>query len=102
PFAAHCADAVVSFNGLHCMPDHEGFLRSMRRILRPGASAFITTLVATRSPRHRAVAAMAQQMGILPSPPPTHDEVVARAAAAGFTSCTSLGGRGIAAFQLTV
>jgi len=101
PFAEQCADAVVSFNGLHCMPSHDGFLTSLRRLLRPGASAFITTMVATRSPRHRAVAAIARRMGVLPGPLPTHDEIVALAKAAGFASCASLGGRGIEAFQLT-
>ena len=101
PFADDSADAVISLNGLHCMPDHGRFLASLRRVLKPGASAFITTMVATRSPRHRLVAAIAQRAGVLPGPLPTHMEVVALAAAAGFADCVALGGKGIEAFQLT-
>lgn len=102
PLRDGCVDRVVSINGLHCMADHAGFLRELRRVLAPGGAAWITTLVSDGSRRNTVVANIARHAGIIPLAPPTRAALHSLTIEAGFCSLNDLGGRGLAAFRLAV
>jgi SAM-dependent methyltransferase len=52
PFDDDEFDLVVSFAGLHCMPDPAAAVASLARVLRPGASLVGSCLVAGVAPRY--------------------------------------------------
>lgn len=100
PLRDACFDAVVSINGLHCLPDQDAFLRELRRVLADGADAWIVTMLQPAGPRHRVVAEAARRAGVIPRMPPSAHELRVSALRAGFAEVEHLGGRGLAAFRL--
>ena len=92
PLADGSVDGVVSLNGLHCMPDPDGFVRELGRVLRAGAKAWLITLVSRGSLRGDAVIAAGRVAGIIPTAPPTRSGLDDALRAAGFSLLTPLGG----------
>ncbi len=71
PFDDASFGAVLSINGLHCMPDHVAFVHSVARVLRPGGTFTLTTLVDRPSLLSRTVNGAFHRAHVLPGPPPT-------------------------------
>ena len=95
PLEAGSIDAVVSLNGLHCLPDPAGFVHELARVLRPGARAWLITLVSGGSLRGDVVIAAGRVAGIIPTAPPTRSGLDAALREAGFSLVTPLGGAGL-------
>ena len=93
-------DVVVGINGLHCMPHHVRYLGELRRVLRPGGSAWLTTMIADDSRRHAAVARAAQRAGVVPGPLPRREEIAGLVREAGFAGVEDLGGDGVIGLRL--
>ena len=92
-------DGVLSINGLHCMPSPRRFLESLFRVLKPGRTAWMTTLVSGASRRSELANAWAQRHGVLPQQPPEHDALLEMAASIGFV-VEDLGGAGVVGVAL--
>jgi ubiquinone/menaquinone biosynthesis C-methylase UbiE len=101
PFEAATFGAVLSINGLHCMPNHAAFLDEIARVARPGAALTMTTLVDAGTARSRAVNGGFRRAGVLPIPPPTVAALRAMLDDTGWTAVELLGGRGLVALRAT-
>lgn len=100
PLATGSVDAALSVNGLHVMPDPARFLAELARVLRPSASAFLTTLVSDDSRRHMALMRVARSAGVIPGLAPRAAALDQMARASGFRRVERLGGDGVVALQL--
>ncbi len=93
PFDDGSFGAALSINGLHCLPDHARFAQSVARILRPGGTFTLTTLVDHGSLHSRSVNAAFQRAHVLPVPPPTAEALDAMLDDAGFDVVDAVDGR---------
>jgi ubiquinone/menaquinone biosynthesis C-methylase UbiE len=101
PFDEQVVDRVVSINGLHCMPDRDRFLRELHRVLRPGGQVWMTTMVTDGTRRTARVNRLAQRGGVIPTPPPTREQLRTMIERAGFVDFDDLGGRGVMGVRYT-
>ncbi len=85
--------AVLSINGLHCLPDHARFAEGVARVLRPGGMFTLTTLVDRGTLHSRGVNAVFGRAHVLPTTPPTSDALDALLDAAGFDVAEAIDGR---------
>lgn len=93
PFEVASFGAALSINGLHCLPDHARFAQSVARVLRPGATFTLTTLVDRGTLHSRGVNAAFERAHVLPVAPPAVDELDALLDAAGFGITEAIDGR---------
>lgn len=93
PFEDASFGAALSINGLHCLPDHARFARSVARVLRPGGTFTLTTLVDRGSLHSRGVNAVFERAHVLPTTPPTIDALDALLDAAGLDVAEAIDGR---------
>lgn len=93
PFEAATFGAALSINGLHCLPDHAAFARSVARVLRPGGTFTLTTLVDRGTLHSRALTRMLRRAHILPIAPPTVAVLDELLDAAGFDVAEAIDGR---------
>lgn len=95
PLRDAVADVVVSINGLHVMPDHEGFLAEIARIAKPGAGVWLITPVNGPSFRSRMILAAAARIGVTSRTPPDLAALRRLLEAAGLREIRWYGGRSI-------
>ena len=95
PLRDASVSAAVSLNGLHVMPDAEAFVRELARVVEPGGTAWIITLVSGGTRRADAVIAGGRLAGILPVNPPTREALLGMLGSAGFSEIEDLGGSGL-------
>jgi ubiquinone/menaquinone biosynthesis C-methylase UbiE len=93
PFEDASFGAALSVNGLHCMPDHARFLAEVARVMRPGGSFTLTTLVDRGSLHSRSVNGALTRAHVLPGTPPSVEALDAMLDAAGFGVDERLDGR---------
>lgn len=93
PFGDASFGAVLSVNGLHCLPEHAGFVRSVARVVRPGGTFTLTTLVARDTLHSRGVNAVFGRAHVLPTTPPSVEQLDAMLDAAGFDVSETIDGR---------
>jgi ubiquinone/menaquinone biosynthesis C-methylase UbiE len=93
PFDDASFGAVLSINGLHCLPDHARFAQSVARVLRPGGTFTLTTLVDRGTLQSRGVNAIFGRAHVLPTTPPTVEALDSLLDAAGFDVVEALDGR---------
>jgi ubiquinone/menaquinone biosynthesis C-methylase UbiE len=97
PLPDASADAAVSLNGVHCLPDPGRFVEELGRVVRPGGAVVLVTLVSGgRDPRAAAAIAGGRLAGILPAAPPTRAALHRALRAAGFDPVEDRGGDGLA------
>lgn len=101
PLEDASVDGAISINGLHCLPDPAQFLRELRRVLRPGADAWVVTLLEPSTGRERQAIDATIRMGVLPAAPPSRTAILQLAQRAGFGSVEDRGERSVATFRLT-
>jgi SAM-dependent methyltransferase len=95
PLASECADAVVSINGLHVMPDAAAFLREVARITKPGGVLSLITPVNGTSLRSKAILMAANALAITPQTPPSLGKLRRMIAESGFSELRRYGGESI-------
>lgn len=78
PVADQAVDTVLTFNGLHLMPDKERVFRELHRILRPGGTIVGSTLVTDPSPTARLLHPWFFCPRIVPTVPAAEIERIAR------------------------
>ena len=100
PFDDASFGAALSINGLHCLPDHAGFARSVARVLRPGGTFTLTTLVDRGTLHSRGVNAAFTRAHVLPRTPPRVEVLDDLLDAAGFDVTEALEGRVFVARRL--
>jgi SAM-dependent methyltransferase len=86
--------AAVSLNGLHVMPDPAAFVAELGRVIEPGGSLWMITLVSRGTLRADVLIATGRISGILPGAPPQLPAVQRFLDDAGF-DVEWLGGEGI-------
>ncbi|MEV0297393.1 class I SAM-dependent methyltransferase [Nocardia sp. NPDC050710] len=84
PFAAAEFDLVVTFAGLHCMPDPAGAIAALARVLRPGGSLVGSCVVAGVRRRYDFQIRALQRLGVF-GPPSTVMDLSRGLDAAGLT-----------------
>lgn len=95
PLRDGSVDAVISLNGLHCIPDPPRFLAELARVLRAGRRAWIVTLVSGADLSSAPALIGGRVTGILPALPPTRAQLARQLRAAGFGKLEWLGGRSL-------
>ena len=93
PLPDASVDAAVSLNGVHCLPDPRAFVAELGRVVRPGGTAVLVTLVGGVW-RTRPVVVAGVATGILPGVPPTRDTLVRWLDEAGFALAEPPSGAG--------
>ncbi len=83
PFADGEFDLVVSFTGLHCVPDPHGATLELARVTRPGGQISGSLFLADVPLRRRYFQAIGRASGLV-GPSATQDEVVTWLGEAGF------------------
>lgn len=101
PFGDGSFGAALSVNGLHCMPDPAAFASELARVVRPGGSLWLTTLVDAGSPGSRAANGLLRRGGVLPAPPPSPDRLRSLLQEAGWSHIEPLGGRALVGLRCT-
>ena len=101
PFADGAVDAVVSLNGLHCIPDPHAFVRELGRVVRPGGRLFLVTLVSGGTRRADLSILAGRITGIIPTAPPPRETLLRWLGEAGWSEITSLGGKGLTGLEAT-
>lgn len=101
PFADGAVDAVVSLNGLHCMPDPHAFVRELGRVVRPGGRLFLVTLVSGGTRRADLSILAGRISGIVPTAPPPRATLLRWLRDAGWSDIGSLGGKGLTGYEAT-
>jgi ubiquinone/menaquinone biosynthesis C-methylase UbiE len=91
--------SALSLNGLHCIPDPSRFVQELARVVRPGGTLTMTTLVGSAGLAGRAFNGVLRRGGVLPQPPPSIEQVEALLAAAGWTAVTRIGGTALVALR---
>lgn len=99
PMAAATFGAVLSINGLHCMPDPARFVAELARVARTGATLTMTTLVDAGSLRSRIFNDVFRRGGVLPATPPTLEALVAMLQDAGWSLVEPVVGGGLVAVR---
>jgi len=84
PLPEACADRVLCFNSLHCIPNHGAVLREFHRILKPEGELVGTTLIADAPMPWQINVQAARLSGFFT--PPAARRLKADARAAGFTA----------------
>ncbi|MCW2925506.1 MAG: rebM 1 [Thermoleophilia bacterium] len=97
PFDDDEFGAVLSINGLHCMPDAAAVLAEVARVLRPGGAFVLSTFVDVGGVLGRVAFRAYRWAGVLPVPPPSHAEFARMLDAAGFDVEERLSGRTLVA-----
>jgi SAM-dependent methyltransferase len=94
-------DGAVSLNGLHCMPDPRAFVRELGRVVRPGGSLFLVTLVSGGTRRADLSILAGRLTGIIPTPPPPRPTLLRWLREADWQDIESLGGKGLVGYAAT-
>ncbi|MEU8800764.1 class I SAM-dependent methyltransferase [Spirillospora sp. NPDC048819] len=68
PFGPATFDAVLTYNGLHCLEDPALAITELTRVLRPGGTLRGTTVTRGTSRRHDALITLMQRRGLFGSP----------------------------------
>lgn len=101
PFGDDSFGAALSINGLHCMPDPAAFARELARVVRPGGSLWLTSLVDAGSRGSRAANGMLRRGGVLPAQPPSEEALWALLQDAGWSTVAPLGGSALVGLHCT-
>lgn len=101
PLADATADAAVSLNGLHCMPDPHAFVESLARVVRPGGRLFLVTLVTGGTRRADLAILAGRATGIIPTAPPDRPTLLRWLRQAGWQDIEPLGGKGLVGYAAT-
>ena len=101
PLADDAVDAAISLNGLHCIPDQQGFVAELGRVVKPGGRLWLVTLVSGGNRRGDLISIGGQLTGILPVAPPRRETLEAWLAGAGFTGVEPLGGEALMGYAAT-
>jgi SAM-dependent methyltransferase len=99
PLRNAVADAVVSINGLHVVPDPASFLSEVSRVTKIGGRLWLITPVDGPSARSRTILAAANALRITPRTPPTLKELRGLLATAGFSETRWHGGLSITGLE---
>jgi SAM-dependent methyltransferase len=101
PFEDGVLDGAVSLNGLHCMPDPRAFVRELGRVVRPGGSLHLITLVSGGTRRADLAIRAGQLSGVVPTAPPARATLLRWLRDAGWQHLSSLGGKGLVGYAAT-
>jgi ubiquinone/menaquinone biosynthesis C-methylase UbiE len=101
PFDDAAFGAVLSINGLHCMPDPDAFVAELARVTRPDGTLTMTTLVDAGTRASRFVNDAFRRGGVLPAAPPSLAVIVDLLESHGWTDVEVLGGTALVALRCT-
>lgn len=101
PFTGETFAAILSINGLHCIPNWQAYLHELARVAQADARMLLTTMVNAGGQLDELARRGFRELGVIPDQPPSVEDLRNELAAAGWTIDRWLGGTSLIATSLT-